>query len=159
MKPARSRSPFPPTTGSASSRFCKKAAAAEGLTLPTPNAVLGSVEALRAAAAELGLVVRARTEAAYDEGPLSGDPNTVVDNYLGLGHAEPLRVAPSERRNAVIDRFVTGFEHRRGTTSQHVVVFARLGPRHRSHELRPSEPRPWLIASGAFQLRRGPRLP
>ena len=59
---------------------------------------------------------------------LSGDPRAVAESYLGLGHAEPLRVAPPPTRDAVISRFAAAFEQRRGTTNRLVVVFARLGP-------------------------------
>ena len=104
----------------------REAATAEGIALATPNAGLGSAEALHVLAERLGLAVRARVEETFDDGPLDGDPNAVADSYLGLGHAQPLRAAPPGTRDAVIDRFVGAYERRRGTASRQVLVLASL---------------------------------
>lgn len=77
------------------------AASAVGITLPEPNAGLGSSTKLAQAATRHGFTVRDVINDIYNE-PLTGDPDEVFSHYLEQGLAEPLRrVDQAVRRTAM----------------------------------------------------------
>ena len=77
------------------------AAKSAGVTLPEPNAGLGSRSKLERTGARHGLVLRDVTEATYHE-PLAGEAADAFGHYLDQGLAEPLRrAAPTTQQHAL----------------------------------------------------------
>ena len=112
------------------------AAGQAGIKLSTPNAGIGTRAALSALADRVGLEIEARIEERFDDGPLQGDADTVLDAYVDLGHASRLAEAPTGQRDQVRERFAAAYARARGTPDIQRVVYARLAVRTRGDEHR-----------------------
>lgn len=107
-------------------RLLQQAAGAHGIHLADPNAGMGDAQRLADAAETVGMACEDVTVDAFS-GPLTDDADAAWRRFLSYGLGEPLRVAPIQIRDLVLQDYRQAFaaEHAAGRPAEQTVLFAR----------------------------------